>query len=159
MASNESPKLHRGKRRRPASVDTAPLNRMLGFHLRVAMMTMRKSFLRSVADGVVHPGLSSLMLLIRVNPEASQAELANALHVNKATLVGLLNRAEAEGWLNRVQVERDRRRHVIRLTPEGEKTVNRLSRQMQRHEQQYLDLFSEDELRELIRYLNRIYDR
>jgi DNA-binding MarR family transcriptional regulator len=99
------------------------------------------------------------MLLIRVNPEASQAELANALHVNKATLVGLLNRAEAEGWLNRVRVERDRRRHVIRLTPEGEKTVNRLSRQMQRHEQQYLDLFSEDELRELIRYLNRIYDR
>lgn len=145
--------------RRGAQVDTAPLDALLGFHVRIAMMTMRRSFLDSVAHGEVHPGLASLLQLVRVNPEASQVDLARALYVDKATLVALLNKAESLGWVTRLRSTYDRRRHVVRLTAEGEKRMRDIAREMQLHEKTYLRRFSAQEMETLVGLLRRIYDR
>ena len=82
-----------GKRR---PVDTQPLDGLLGFHIRLAMVELRRSFLRHVADGSVRPGLASLLQLVAANPGASQIELSRAMHTDKASLVSLLDQAEAE---------------------------------------------------------------
>lgn len=143
--------------RRPA-LDTQPLDGLLGFHVRLAMVELRRSFLRHVADGRVRPGLATLLQLVAANPGASQVELSRAMHVDKASLVALLDQAEAAGWLKRVRSKVDRRRHELKLTSQGETMAAMLRRQTTRHEKKYIDRFSPAELEQLVEYLRRIYD-
>lgn len=142
--------------RRP--VDTQPLDGLLGFHIRLAMMELRRSFFRHVADGGIRPGLASLLQLVAANPGASQVELSRVMHIDKASLVSLLDKAESSGWLNRVRSKEDRRRHELKLTPKGEAMATSLRKQTTRHEKKYLDRFSPDELKQIVEYLQRIYD-
>ena len=48
------------------------------------MTELRRSYLKNVAGDGVRPDPPSLLQLIAVNPNASQAELAGALHLDKA---------------------------------------------------------------------------
>jgi DNA-binding MarR family transcriptional regulator len=142
--------------RRP--VDTEPLDGLLGFHIRLAMMELRRSFFRHVAEGGVRPGLASLLQLVAANPGASQVELSRAMHIDKASLVSLLDQAESSGWLKRVRSKEDRRRHELKLTPQGETMAAGLRKQTVRHEKKYIDRFSPEELKQIVECLQRIYD-
>jgi len=52
--------------------------------------------------------------------ESSQTELAQRMHIEAPTLVGVLDRMERDGWITRNMDERDRRRKVIRVSPQVE---------------------------------------
>jgi DNA-binding MarR family transcriptional regulator len=143
--------------RRP-SLDTKSLDVLLGFHTRLAMMEIRRSYFRHVGNGEVRPGLASLLQLVAANPGASQIEVSRAMHIDKASLVSLLDKAEAAGWLNRERSKEDRRRHELVLTPEGKKMAAKLRRQTLRHEEKFLKRFSASELEQIIAYLRRIYE-
>lgn len=145
------------KTRRPP-IDMEPLDALLGYHIRLAMMELRRSFFRHVAEGGVRPGLASLLQLVAANRGASQVELSRAMHIDKASLVSLLDQAEAAGWLRRVISKEDRRRHELALTPTGEQTAATLRKQSLRHEKKYVDRFSASELEQMVEYLRRIYD-
>ncbi|MEU9804531.1 MarR family winged helix-turn-helix transcriptional regulator [Mycobacterium sp. NPDC050853] len=51
----------------------------------------------------------------------SQADLAEALRVDKTTMVGLLNDLEAIGFVERQRSPEDRRRHDVVMTPLGKR--------------------------------------
>jgi DNA-binding MarR family transcriptional regulator len=122
------------------------------------MMELRRSYLRHVGKGKVRPGLASLLQLVAANPGASQIEVSRAMHIDKASLVALLDKAEAAGWLNRERSMEDRRRHELVLTPEGVKTAAKLREQTLHHEEKFLQRFSPAELEQIIEYLRRIYE-
>lgn len=48
--------------------------------------------------------------------ELSQSELAERMHIEAPTLVGVLDRMERDGWIQRVTDEGDRRRKLIHPT-------------------------------------------
>ena len=52
--------------------------------------------------------------------ELSQSELAERMHIEAPTLVGVLDRMERDGWIQRVTDENDRRRKLIRPTAQAE---------------------------------------
>lgn len=122
------------------------------------MMELRRSFLRNVDKGAVRPGLASLLQLVAANPGASQVDLARAMHVDKASLVALLDKAEAAGWLKRVRSKDDRRRHELMLTASGQTKAAALRQQMMRHEKKYIERYTPAELEQLVKFLRRIYD-
>lgn len=122
------------------------------------MMELRRSFFRHVGDGGVRPGIASLLQLVAANPGASQVELSRAMHVDKASLVALLDKAEGAGWLKRARSKADRRRHELHLTQAGQEAAEKIRLQMQRFEKKYLDRFAPEELAELVDYLRRIYN-
>ena len=153
----------RGRRReqrnaRP-TVNTDVLTGLLGFRMRLAMTELRRSYLRNVGDGGVRPGLASLLQLIAMNRSASQAELADALHLDKATLVALIDKAESAGWLSRQRAQEDRRRHELVLTQKGVEKVRNLSRQTDQFDKKFRSRFTTKELAQLMDYLERIYSR
>jgi DNA-binding MarR family transcriptional regulator len=150
-------KVARKAKQRPP-INSEPLDSLLGYHLRLAMMELRRSFLEHVADGDVRPGLASLLQLVVANPGASQVELSRVMHINKATLVALLDKAEASGWLKRVRSKEDRRRHELAILPAGEKMAATLRKQALQQEMKYVDRFSTDELELMVDFLQRIYD-
>jgi DNA-binding MarR family transcriptional regulator len=145
-------------RRRKLPVDTQALDGLLGYHIRLAMMELRRSFFRHVGEGGVRPGIASLLQLVAANPGASQVELSQALHVDKASLVALLDKAEGAGWLKRIRSKADRRRHELHLTPSGQSAAEKIGLQMQRFEKKYIDRFTPEEVEMLVDYLRRIYN-
>lgn len=50
----------------------------------------------------------------------SQKELQGLLHVEPATLTGIVDALVAKGWLDRLEHAEDKRVKVVRLTAEGE---------------------------------------
>ena len=135
-----------------------PIDDLLGFHLRLAMMELRRSFLIHVGGGDIRAGLATLLQLIAGNPGASQTDVSRAMHVDKASLVSLLDEAESAGWLKRVRSKEDRRRHELRLTALGKATAMELRNQTLGHEKKYKEQFTREELGQLVEFLKRIYD-
>jgi DNA-binding MarR family transcriptional regulator len=123
------------------------------------MIELRRSYSMNVGDGEVRPGFASLLQLIAVNRNASQAELAEALHLDKATLVALIDKAESAGWLSRQRAQEDRRRHELVLTPRGIEKIKQLARQTEQVERRFRARFTDKELAQLMEYLERIYTR
>src|SRR4029077_1379450 len=48
--------------------------------------------------------------------ELSQCELADKMSIEAPTLVGMLDRMERDGWIQRMPAEQDRRKKLIRPT-------------------------------------------
>jgi DNA-binding MarR family transcriptional regulator len=144
-----------GKQVQP-ELNTEFLHKLIGFHLRRAMMVLRSNF-QHASEGKIRPALSGLMQLVASNHGASQVELSKVLHINKATLVALIDSAESAGWLKRERSDSDRRRHEVVLTPKGEKVVAKLATQTIRSEEKFRRRFTDQELATLIEYLQRIY--
>lgn len=50
----------------------------------------------------------------------SQSELAERMFIEPPTLVGVLDRMERDGWIERVPADGDRRKKIVRATPRVE---------------------------------------
>lgn len=155
-ASKSAPKSGLGGEEEQPELNTEFLEKLIGFHLRRAMMVLRSNF-QHASDGKIRPALSGLMQLVASNHGASQVELSKVLHINKATLVALIDTAESEGWLKRERSSADRRRHEVVMTPKGKKVVARLATQTIRSEEKFRRRFTDQEMATLIEYLQRIY--
>lgn len=52
--------------------------------------------------------------------DLTQSELAERMEIEAATVVGIIDRMERDGWIARCADPRDRRKNVIRPTPQVE---------------------------------------
>jgi len=66
-----------------------------------------------------------LLGLLHDRGPMTQRELGTLLDVDPSILVTLLNPLEADGYLSRDRDPTDRRRHVVTLSPAGERQLDR----------------------------------
>lgn len=97
--------------------DTVP--RALGY-LRVALDDAYSRASREV--GV--PSVYAELLCAAMAP-ASISRLADGLRCDRTNITRLVERATAQGWVERAVDQSDRRRSLITLTPEGERVARR----------------------------------
>lgn len=119
-------------------------------------MALWRDFNRTVGNGIVRPGLFSLMVLIDGNPGVAQIELATQLAIDKATVVGLIRRLQREGWVESRPSPADRRRQDLFLTAAGRQELTVLRRDMLEHEARFTSLFTRQELNQFAEFLRRI---
>jgi MarR family transcriptional regulator, lower aerobic nicotinate degradation pathway regulator len=86
----------------------------------------------------------------------SQQEVGGALRINPSNLVGLLDDLEADGLIVRPRDPRDRRRHLVGLTPAGHKRLRQAKHAVEQAERDLLAPLSAAEQRELHEYLERL---
>src|SRR5438876_4160158 len=67
-----------------------------------------------------------VLAMLSLSGEQSQCELAERMRIEAPTLVGVLDRMERDGWIQRIPDESDRRRKLVRPTPQVEPVWNKM---------------------------------
>ena len=86
------------KRARP-QLRQGILPELLGYRLRLAQQAVFRDFAASV--GEVSPGRAGIVLLIEVNPGVTQGRLAEAVRLDRSTMVGVIDALEERGLVER----------------------------------------------------------
>ncbi len=88
---------------------------------------------------------------------ASLKELERRFEVAQATMAGIASRLEAKGFVEGVINSQDRRVKQIHLTPQGLEFLKKNHQKMEEHNKHLVQGLSEEELSQLNRYLDIIY--
>ena len=104
---------------------------LIGYRLRRAQQELFRDFVASIPD--VSPGQAGLLMLIEANPGVTQSRLAQAMALDRSTMVGVLDALESRGWLERRKGS-DRRTNGLWLTRSGRQFLGRVKRRIADHE-------------------------
>jgi MarR family transcriptional regulator, lower aerobic nicotinate degradation pathway regulator len=104
----------------------------------------------------LHPYHHAVMLLLEEGTRDTQGSIADALGYDRGQLVGLLDELEEQGFVERKRDPNDRRRHLVRLTADGKKTLRRLRTLAGRLDDDFLAPLSDDDRETLHALLLRL---
>ena len=126
---------------------------LLGYRLRRAQQAVFRDFGATVSD--LSPGRVGILLLIEANPEVTQSRLAQAVGLDRSTMVGVLHALEAQGLVERRRGA-DRRTNGLLLTPSGRVLVAGLKRRIRAHERRVASRLTAEERGQLLRLLAKL---
>jgi len=121
-------------RRRPIDLDV--LDQHLGYSARRLQIWIFQDFIRRLAEIDIRPAQYSVLVVIGANPGLSQADLAEALGIERARMVHLLDRLESRALIERQPSAVDRRSHALHLAREGQRLLKRAKALAAEHEAQ-----------------------
>jgi DNA-binding MarR family transcriptional regulator len=104
----------------------------------------------------MHPYHYAILLVLDDGSHETQGSIADALGYDRGQLVGLLDELEELGFVERRRDPADRRRHIVRMTPEGKGTLRRLRALARRNEDAFLEPLSEQQRADLLELLQRL---
>jgi DNA-binding MarR family transcriptional regulator len=116
---------------RGASLKPGVLPTLLGYRLRRAQQAVFQDFASSVTE--ISPGRAGMLLLVDANPGVTQGRLAQAVGLDRSTMVGVIDALEARRLVERRRGD-DRRTKGLWLTASGRGFVARLKRRIELHE-------------------------
>jgi DNA-binding MarR family transcriptional regulator len=126
---------------------------LLGYRLRLAQRAVFRDFAASVAE--LSPGRVGILLLVDANPGVTQGRLAQAVNLERSTMVGVVDALEERGLIERRRGE-DRRTNGLWLTRTGRSLVARLKRRIEAHERRVAQRLSPAEREQLIGLLEKL---
>jgi len=129
------------------------LSELIGYRLRRAQQELFRDFAASIPD--LSPGRAGLLMLIEANPGITQSRLAQAMALDRSTMVGVLDALEARGWVERRKGE-DRRTNGLWLTRVGRMLLARVKRRIADHEARVTARLSRSERARLLVLLTKL---
>ena len=129
------------------------LPQLIGYRLRVAQQTVFRDFAQTV--GELSPGRAGMLLLIEANPGVAQGRLAEAVGLDRSTMVGVADSLEERGLIERRRGT-DRRTNGLWLTRVGRTVAARLRRRIERHEDRVAARLTAAERAQLIALLEKL---
>jgi DNA-binding MarR family transcriptional regulator len=130
---------------------------LVGYHLRMAQIALFRDFANGPGELDVTPGLFGVLVIIEANPDLKQSDLARATHLDRSTVVTVIDNLERRGLVERRAALHDRRSNAIRLTANGAALLRKLKRQVVQHEKRLLANFSEAERGQLFTLLQKVF--
>lgn len=127
---------------------------LIGYQLRLAQRAIFADFAETVGSGGVSPGLFGVLVVIGENPGLTQQALADAAHLDRSTVVTVIDKLEQRGLVERHAA--DRRSNGLYLAKQGAALLRTLKRKVARHEQRVVRDLSARERAQLVALLQRI---
>ncbi len=140
-------------------VDTRYLESLIGYNARRAALVSMELFLPNMAEFDLRPVEFSVLSLVNHNPGITSRQLCTALSILPPNLVGLVNRVEKRGLLQRQPHPHDGRAQGLHLTAAGSKFMREAERAATALEQQVASALSASEAQTLMRLLRKVYRR
>lgn len=129
------------------------LSDLLGYRLRVAQQAVFRDFARAIPEA--SPGRAGILLLIDANPGVTQSRLAQAVGIDRSTMVGVLHALEARELVERRR-GKDRRTNGLWLTRAGQTLVGGLKQRIRVHERRVASHLSATERAQLLALLEKL---
>ena len=145
--------LARRRRQGAAATDLGGLEQMLGYVVRRAQLWMLQDLRRVLKSFDITPAQFSVMRIIAANPGLSQVRVAEALAIERARLVQMIDGLEAAGYVERMRSLTDRRSHALHLTPAGTELLERAQAAAEAHERNLAARIGPRDRDELLRIL------
>jgi DNA-binding MarR family transcriptional regulator len=138
-------------------IQRGPLTDLVGFHLRQAQIAVFRDFVETMGSLEITPGLFAVLVLVDCNPGLKQTELARAVHLDRSTVVSVIDSLERRGLVARNPVENDRRSNALALTAAGAALLKQLKRRVGAHEKRLARHLDARERATLTTLLGRIF--
>ena len=120
-------------------------------------LMVQKALLSSVKDTGLTPGQPKILDYLLHHDGAIQKEIAIFCHIEPASLTTILNGMENKGYIERKNIDNNRRSLHVYLTEMGKRYADRLNLEFARIESEALKGFDEKDTQQLYDLLNRVY--
>lgn len=142
----------------PADEDIGGIDDIVGFHIRLAHGAVYRHFTETFADLDLTQKQVSVLWLIDDHPDIAQADIGRRLRMDRATVMAIINRLQARGFVERGASTGDRRRQKLHLTPAGHEALVSARESILEHEAWLKSRFSARETKLLVDLLRRIHE-
>jgi DNA-binding MarR family transcriptional regulator len=136
-------------------LDRDSLQALLGFQLRRAQIKLFQHFKSSITDLILTPGQAGVLILIESNPGISQAALARALKIERATLGETIDYLQKNLWVERRKSPSDGRSYALHLSAKGKNIMKKLHPAIITHEKEVCSNLNTKEHQELLHLLSK----
>ncbi|WP_322865574.1 MarR family winged helix-turn-helix transcriptional regulator [Aquicoccus sp. G2-2] len=134
------------------------LTAQVAYRIRLVQIAAYKNFERSVTGFGIAPRYYGMLKFVAANPGICQARLAEAIYLDRSSLVPILSTLTREGWIERKSDHGDRRVRQVFLTAEGAARLRQLDAMAAAHEALLTDGFDDAERATFLRLLQRAGD-
>ena len=138
-------------------VDTRYLEGLIGYNARRAALAIIEVFLTRMAPYGLRPVDFSILSLITHNPGITARQLCATLGVLPPNMVGMVNRFEARGLIERRTHPSDRRAQGLHLTAAGLDLMKEAEHTAEKLEQDVAHQLTQVEQHTLMELLQKIY--
>jgi DNA-binding MarR family transcriptional regulator len=149
----------KGNGTEPEEFDLDLLPGLIGYQLRLTQLAVFNDFAEDLKEFDISPGRFGVLVLVSANPGLTQSRLAAATHLDRSTMVAVIDQLEERGLVERHASPTDRRSNALVLTAEGESLLKQLKRRVKAHEARIAAAMSPRETETLVELLTRIRNR
>jgi len=132
------------------------LPELIGYRLRLAQIAIFRDFCVKVGEADITPTLFGVLVLIDANPGMKQTQLAEAIQLDRSSVVSVLDKLEARKLVERIRAPDNRRANALHLTAAGRELLHTLTPQVLDHERRLVSRLSADEQAQLRELLGRV---
>jgi len=131
------------------------LEKSLGFQLKLLQFEFDVRARNALAPFEITPARVSALMIIRANPGCTQTALGEALSVNRASAMKLVNYLEGRGLVKR-EPGADSRANALHLTPEGRTGLEQMQGALARTEQEAVSALTQEEARAMLTTVRKL---